>query len=162
MEYNVKPETLIPTAPRRRTWENPDERAGAFAALMSQRHPQYDAAVWNVMSALETPSDDDYLYALTIAEMWINAKRVGVGLPALVSAEPSSLPYLRQAERRIEVLEAKQRDMELQRDELLRLVQKARIALYDSRAFVVSDILDSILAYCMEFTPAERAEEASL
>ena len=71
------------------------------------------------------------------------------------------LPRLRQAERRIEVLEASKRDLELQRDELLRFVLKARAALRGGRAVVAEDI-DAILAYCWEFTQAERAEEASL
>ena len=71
------------------------------------------------------------------------------------------LPRLRQAERRIEVLEAKQRDLELQRDELLRFVLKARTALRAGPRVTAEDV-DALLAYCMEFTQAERAEEASL
>ena len=69
------------------------------------------------------------------------------------------LPRLRQAERRIEVLEAKQRDLELQRDELLRFVLKARTALRAGPRVTAEDV-DAILAYCMEFTQAERAEDA--
>ena len=57
------------------------------------------------------------------------------------------LPRLRQAERRIEQLEAAKRDLELQRDELLRFVLKARTALRAGRAVVAEDI-DVILAYC--------------
>jgi len=69
------------------------------------------------------------------------------------------LPRLRQAERRIEVLEAKQRDLELQRDEFLRFVLKARTTLRSGRAVTAEDI-DAVMAYCREFTPAERAEDA--
>ena len=69
------------------------------------------------------------------------------------------LPRLRQAERRIEVLEAKQRDLELQRDELLRFVLKARTALRAGPRVTAEDV-DALLAYCMEFTQAERAEDA--
>ena len=71
------------------------------------------------------------------------------------------LPRLRQAERRIEVLEAAQRDLELQRDELLRFVLKMRLGLRTGRTVIAADI-DTVMAYCQEFTPAERAEEASL
>ena len=71
------------------------------------------------------------------------------------------LPRLRQAERRIEVLEAKQRDLELQRDEFLRFVLKSRTALRVGRAVTAADV-DTIMAYCEEFTAAERAEEASI
>ena len=157
MEHNVDPETLIPTAPLpRRTWDNPSEREGTLAALITQQHPQHDAAVWNVMSALETPSGDDYLYALSIAEVWLNAKRADVGLPMLVPE--MLLPILRQAERQIEQLEAKQRDLELQRDELLRFVLKARTALRAGPRVTAEDI-DAVMAYCEEFTPAERAED---
>jgi len=159
MKYSVSPETLIPTAPLpRRTWDNPSEREGTLAALITQQHPQHDAAVWNVMSALETPSGDDYLYALSIAEVWLNAKRADVGLPMLVPE--MLLPILRQAERRIEVLEAARRDLELQRDELLRLIEKACAALRSGHADAAKDIFDSSLAYCLEFTPADRAEDA--
>jgi len=69
------------------------------------------------------------------------------------------LPRLRQAERRIEQLEARLRDLELQRDELLCFVLKARAALRSGRAIDSQDI-DAVLAYCEEFTPAERAEDA--
>jgi len=71
------------------------------------------------------------------------------------------LPRLRQAERRIEQLEARLRDLELQRDELLRFVLKMRLGLRTGRTVIAADI-DTVLAYCREFTPAERAEEASL
>jgi len=71
------------------------------------------------------------------------------------------LPRLRQAERRIEVLEASKRDLELQRDELLRFVLKARTALRAGPRVTAEDI-DAVMAYCEEFTQAERAEEASL
>ena len=69
------------------------------------------------------------------------------------------LPRLRQAERRIEQLEARQRDLELQRDELLRFVLKARTALRAGTRITAVDI-DAIMAYCEEFTQAERAEDA--
>src|SRR3990172_960494 len=68
------------------------------------------------------------------------------------------LPRLRQAERRIEQLEAAKRDLELQRDELLRLIEKACAFLRSGHADAAKDIFDSSLAYCEEFTPAERAE----
>ena len=70
------------------------------------------------------------------------------------------LPRLRQAERRIEVLEASKRDLELQRDELLCLIEKACAFLRSGHADVAKNIFDSGLAYCLEFTPAERAEDA--
>src|SRR3989304_8931267 len=74
---------------------------------------------------------------------------------------PVPLPRLRQAERRIEVLEAKQRDLELQRDEFLRFVLKSRTALRGGRAVTAADV-DTIMAYCEEFTAAERAEETPI
>ena len=56
------------------------------------------------------------------------------------------LPRLRQAERRIEVLEAKQRDLELQRDEFLRFVLKSRTALRGGRA-VPAAAVHTLLSY---------------
>ena len=69
------------------------------------------------------------------------------------------LPRLRQAERRIAELEAKLRDLELQRDELLRFVLKSRTALRAGPRVTAEDV-DVIMAYCLEFTQAERAEDA--
>ena len=72
------------------------------------------------------------------------------------------LPRLRQAERRIEVLEAAKRDLELQRDELLRFVVRTRTNLWLRRLATLLNDIDAVIAYCEEFTASERAEEASL